>query len=116
MVEVLEGCLLNPSQHELPVVKTLVVALGDMGAREAVPVLIKVMQGYVGVRSLAAKALGKLGDVQAAEALVCRDAGSKSRSLQLCAMKSLRTGYRPAVPWSAPSLRSKTRDCVAQQP
>ncbi len=59
MVEVLEGYLLNPSQHELPVVKTLVVALGDMG-REA-PVLIKVMQGYAGVRSLAAKALGKPG-------------------------------------------------------
>jgi HEAT repeat protein len=89
MVEVLETYLLEPNQRDLPVVKTLVVSLGELGASASVPVLIRVMRGYVGVRSLAAKALGRIGDPQAVSALVEALQDEKSKNLQLAALKSL---------------------------
>ena len=89
MAAVLESYLLDPTQRDLPVVKTLVVALGELKAVEAVPVLIRVMRGYVGVRSLTAKALGRIGDPQAAPALVEALKDDKSRTLQLAALRSL---------------------------
>lgn len=99
MIEVLESHLVSPSQRDLPVVKTLVVALGDLEAAEAVPVLVRVIRGYVGVRSLTAKALGKIGDPRAAEALIEALQDKKSRNLQLAALKSLgRLRHREAVP------------------
>jgi HEAT repeat protein len=99
MAAVLESYLLDPTQRDLPVVKTLVVALGELKAREAVPVLIQVMRGYVGVRSLTAKALGRIGDLQAAPALVEALKDDRSRMLQLTALRSLgQLRYRKAVP------------------
>jgi HEAT repeat protein len=99
MIEVLETYLLEPNQRDLPVVKTLVVALGELDAKEAVPVLIRVMGGYVGVRSLTAKALGKIGDPQAGPALLEALKDGKSRNLQLAALRSLgQLNYKKAIP------------------
>ncbi len=88
MVETLDAYVLTPSQRDLPVVKTLVVAFGEMRAEEAVPALIRVVRGYVGGRSLAALALGQIGDRAASEVLV-EALNDKSVKLQLAAMKSL---------------------------
>ncbi len=105
MVEILESYLLNPNQRDLPVVKTLVVTLGELRAGEAVPTLVRVMRGYVGVRSLAAKSLGRIGDAQAAGALMEALKDDKSKSLQLSALKSLgQLRYHKAVPAIRPFL------------
>lgn len=88
MIALLEEYLADPSQKDLPVVKTLVDALGEMAAIEAVPVMINVMRGYVGVRSLTATALGQIGDERAVPALV-EALEDKSSNLQLAALKSL---------------------------
>jgi len=88
MVETLETYIVTPSPRDLPVVKTLVVAFGEMRAAEAVPALIRVVRGYVGGRSLAALALGQIGDKAASEVLV-EALNDKSVKLQLAAMKSL---------------------------
>lgn len=88
----------SPNPHDLPLVKSLVIALGDLRAVGAVPVLIQVVRGYVGVRSLAAAALGQIGDPQAGPALleVLED---KSISLRLAALKSLgKLHYQEAAP------------------
>jgi HEAT repeat protein len=69
-----------------------------MKADDAVPVLSRVMRGYVGSRSLAAKALGQIGDPSAAPALI-EALGVQSRSLQLAALKSLgQLQYQEALP------------------
>ncbi len=105
MVAILESYLLNPDQRDLPVVKTLVSALGELKSSEAVPVLIEVMRGYVGVRSLTAKALGRIGDPQAAPALLEALHDDKSKTLQLAALKSLgQLEYRKAIPAIRPFL------------
>jgi len=105
MMAMLERYLIEPNQRDLPVVKTLVVALGEMEAVEAVPALIRVLRGYVGVRSLTAKALGRIGDPQAAVALIEALRDDKSRNLQLTALKSLGDlGCRQASPAIRPFL------------
>jgi len=88
MSEVLTIYVRAPSQRDLPVVKTLVLALGELRAQEAVPVLMQVVQGYVGGRSMAANALGQIGDVQAGPILV-EALADRSFDLQLAALKSL---------------------------
>ncbi len=98
MAAILEQHNTCPSPRDLPLVKTLVIALGDLQAQEAVTVLIKVLRGYVGARSLAAVALGQIGDPRAGPALAeaLRD---KSTNLQLAALKSLgKLKYREAAP------------------
>ncbi len=98
MIEMLSDYLLAPNQRDLPVVKTLVAAVGDLEAEDAVPVLIRVMHGYVGSRSLAAKALGQIQDPEAAPALI-EALDVQSRSLQLAALKSLgQLHYQDALP------------------
>jgi HEAT repeat protein len=98
MIEMLGDYLLTPNQRDLPVVKTLVSALGDLEAADAVPVLIRVMHGYVGSRSLAAKALGQIGDMEAGPALI-EALDVQSRSLQLAALRSLgQLHYKEALP------------------
>ncbi|MGC9348230.1 MAG: HEAT repeat domain-containing protein [Anaerolineae bacterium] len=107
MIELLEDYLLAPNHRDLPVVKTLVVALGELEAREAVPVLERVTRGYVGVRSLTAKALGKIGDPQAAQALIDALQDDKSKNLQLASLRSLgKLGYRDAIPAVRPFLNA----------
>jgi HEAT repeat protein len=98
MIALLEQHTASPSPRDLPLVKTLVIALGDLQAQEAVTVLIKVLRGYVGARSLAAIALGQIGDPRAGPAMVevLRD---KSTNLQLAALKSLgKLKYQQAAP------------------
>ncbi len=89
MIAMLDEYLEAPAKRDLPVVKTLVVALGKLRAREAVPVLSRVVRGYVGVRSVAAKALGQIGDPEAEPVLV-EALGARSAGLRLAALKSLR--------------------------
>ncbi len=98
MTEMLAQCLRAPSPRDLPLVKTLVLALGQLQAVEAVPVLIEVVRGYVGVRSMASAALGQIGDRRAGPVLMeaLRD---RSISLRLAALKSLgKLRYREAAP------------------
>ncbi len=98
MIAILEQHNACPSPRDLPLVKTLVIALGDLHAQEAVTTLIRVIRGYVGARSLSATALGQIGDPRAGPALVeaLRD---KSTNLQLAALKSLgKLRYREAAP------------------
>ena len=98
MAAMLEEYMVAPHQRDIPTVKTLVVALGKLKAKAAVPVLIRVVRGYVGVRSLAAKALGKIGDPQAGPVLQAA-LEDRSANLRLAALKSLgRLKYRPAAP------------------
>jgi HEAT repeat protein len=107
MIELLEEYLLAPNQRDLPVVKTLVVALGELEAQEAVHVLERVTRGYVGVRSLTAKALGKIGDPQAAQALIDALQDNKSKNLQLASLRSLgKLGYHDAIPAVRPFLNA----------
>jgi len=101
MVEMLEGYMNEPGPRDLPVVKTLVIALGDLHAKEAVPVLIAAVRGYVGARSLAAAALGQIGDVQACPVLV-EALADPSASLRLAALRSL---GRLACPGTASIIR-----------
>jgi len=88
MIALLSEYVIAPSQRDLPIVKTLVLALGELQAQSAVPVLIQVIQGYVGGRSLAANALGQIGDVQAGPVLT-EALADKSVNLQLAALKSI---------------------------
>ncbi|MBN1876058.1 MAG: HEAT repeat domain-containing protein [Anaerolineae bacterium] len=98
MVHMLEAYMEYPSPRDLPIVKSLVITLGDLGAEEAVPVLMKIVQGYVGARSLAAKALGEIGDPRAGTALLAVLA-DKSTNLQLATLKSLgHLHYQQAAP------------------
>ncbi len=98
MTEMLEACQRNPAPRDLPLVKALVIALGEMQTATAIPTLIKVMQGYVGARSLAAAALGQIGDPVAGPVLT-HALQDKSPSLQLAALKGLgQLRYRPAAP------------------
>ncbi len=98
MIEMLETYILAPSQRDLPVVKALVVALGDLRAKEAVSILMRVVRGYVGGRSLAANALGKIGDLKAGSVLV-EALSDKSVNLQLSALKALgQLRYADALP------------------
>lgn len=98
MTTMLEEYMDAPHQRDIPTVKTLVVALGKLKAKAAVPILIRVVRGYVGVRSLAAKALGKIGDPQAGPVLQAA-LEDRSANLRLAALKSLgRLKYRPAAP------------------
>lgn len=98
LIEQLETYLVAPASRDLPIVKILVMALADLHAREATPTLIQVVQGYVGGRSLAALALGKLGDPQAGPVLL-EALADKSLNLQLAALKSLgMLQYQPAAP------------------
>ncbi len=104
MTAMLREVARKPSPHDLPLVKALVLALGRLQAEEAVPVLIEVVRGYVGARSMASAALGQIGDRRAcpvlAEAL--RD---RSASLRLAALKSLgRLRCREAAPLVRPFL------------
>ncbi len=101
LVEMLKGYQDEPGPRDLPVVKTLVIALGDLRAREAVPVLMDVVRGYVGARSLAAAALGQIGDPQACSVLV-ETLADPSTSLRLAALRSL---GRLGCPGSAPVVR-----------
>lgn len=88
LIAMLEASMAAPTPRDLPVVKTLVIALGDLAAPTAVPVLLRVLRGYVGARSLAAKALGDIGDPRACEVLV-EVLEDRSASLRLAALKSL---------------------------
>ena len=98
LVEILEEYLHSPSPRDLPVVKTLVIALGELQTQEVAPVLIRVLRGYVGARSLAAAALGQVGDHRAGPALV-ESLADPSTSLRLAALKSLgNLGYVEAAP------------------
>ncbi len=98
MVAMLEVYMDAPHQRDIPTVKTLVVALGKLKAKAAVPVLIRVVRGYVGVRSLAAKALGKIGDPQAGPVLQAA-LEDRSANLRIAALKSLgRLKYQAAAP------------------
>jgi HEAT repeat protein len=106
LIEMLASHVRTPNRRDLPVVKTLVVALGDLRVKAAVPVLCRVVRGYVGTRSLAAKALGKIGDPEAGPALVEALEG-KSINLQMAALKSLsRLRYEAARPAVRPLLSS----------
>ena len=89
LMEMLNTYLEEPSQRDLPVVKTLVVALGKLQATEAVLLLTRVLRGYVGARSVAAKALGRIGDPTAGPALV-EVLRARSAGLRLAALRSLR--------------------------
>lgn len=98
MIEMLESYMEAPSSRDLSVVKTLVIALGDLEACKSVDILIRVLRGYVGARSLAAKALGQIGERRAGsaltEALECQ-----STSLRLAALRSLADlEYEQALP------------------
>jgi len=98
LVEMLQTYLKAPTERDLPVVKTLVVALGKLRAREAVPVLSQVVHGYVGVRSVAAKALGWIGDPGGGPALL-EALRARSAGLRLAALQSLRElDYVEAIP------------------
>ncbi len=98
LVDLLSEYVTEPHRRDLPVVKTLVVALGVLRAQEAVPTLIKVLRGYVGVRSMAATALGKIGDPQAGPALM-EALKDHSVGLRFAALRSLgKLQYRPATP------------------
>jgi len=88
MIALLETYVHDPHQRELTVVKTLVVALGDLRAEAAVPVLTRVARGYVGARSLAVIALGKIGDPQIYPVLI-EALSSKSINLRLAALRGL---------------------------
>lgn len=106
LIEMLNTYLQEPSKRDLPVVKTLVVALGKMEAREALPVLTRVLRGYVGARSIAAKALGRIGDPEAGPALV-EVLRARSAGLRLAALRSLRElGYTEAIPVAREFLES----------
>jgi HEAT repeat protein len=98
MIALLEGYLRAPSPHDLPVVKNLIISLGKLRAQEAVPVLMEAIQAYVGGRSLAAKALGQIGDPRAGPVLVeaLRD---RSNSLRQAALKGIgQLGYAEGAP------------------
>jgi HEAT repeat protein len=98
LVEILEEYVHSPSPRDLPVVKTLVIALGELQTQEVAPVLIRVLRGYVGVRSVAAMALGQVGDHRAGPVLV-ESLADPSTSLRLAALKSLgNLGYVEAAP------------------
>ncbi len=98
LIAKLESYLLLPRQQDLPVVKSLVITLGEMRSEAAVPVLVKVVRGYVGVRSLAATALGQIGAIAAGPVLV-EALSDRSTTLQIAAMKSIgRIEYREAAP------------------
>jgi len=121
MIALLEEYLYAPCPQELPVVKALVVALGKLQASEALPVLTRVMRGYVGTRSIAAKTLGELGDPSAGPALVEVLRG-RSTGLLVAALASIRQlDYREALPQvrpflfsSDPRLRREATMTVAQ--
>ncbi|MDY0018744.1 MAG: HEAT repeat domain-containing protein [Anaerolineae bacterium] len=118
MVTMLEEYMRAPAPHDLPVVKTLILALGDFRSQEAVPVLLQVVQGYVGVRSLAASALGHIGDHRAGPVLV-EALKDRSASLRLAALKGLgRLGYVKAAPtirefFSSPDPRMRRVSALA---
>jgi HEAT repeat protein len=98
MIAMLAAYLGVPCERDLPVVKTLVVALGDFGGTAAVPVLTDVVRGYVGARSLATGALGKIGDPRGGQVLV-EALADKSINLQLAALKHLgRLKYHESLP------------------
>lgn len=98
MIDMLAVYMTSPNHHDLPVVKTLVVTLGDLRCKAAVPVLADVVRGYVGARSLAAAAIGKIGDPRGGPVLV-EALADKSINLQLAALKHLgRLRYREALP------------------
>lgn len=98
LIELLQEYLVAPSQRDLPVVKTLVVALGDLKAEVAIPILIDIVRGYVGARSLAANALGQIGDLKGGPVLV-EALADKSINLQMAALKNIgRLKYRDALP------------------
>ncbi|HNT74615.1 MAG TPA: HEAT repeat domain-containing protein [Anaerolineae bacterium] len=98
LIDLLDTYVVNPTPRDLPIVKILVMALADLRARAAIPTLIRVIQGYVGGRSLAALALGKIGDPQAGPVLL-EALADKSLNLQIAALKSLgMLQYTPAAP------------------
>ena len=98
MIEMLKAYLVSPSQRDLPVVKTLVVAIGDLCPPDAISVLADIVRGYVGARSLAASAIGEIGRPEGGPVLV-EALADKSINLKLAALKSLgRIKYRPALP------------------
>jgi HEAT repeat protein len=121
MIEMLDAYLEAPAKRDLPVVKTLVVALGKMRAVEAVQVLTRVLRGYVGARSIAAKALGQIGDPAAVPALV-EALNGQSAGLRLAALKSLRNlddadaiaAVRELLMSPDPRLRREAAITVAQ--
>jgi HEAT repeat protein len=98
MIEMLKTYLATPNQRDLPVVKTLVVALGDLHPPAAIPILADVVRGYVGARSLAASAIGEIGGTEGGQVLI-EALADKSVNLELAALKSLgRIKYRKALP------------------
>ncbi len=98
LIAMLDTYLVSPLPRDLPIVKILVMALADLRAHEATPTLIHVVQGYVGGRSLAALALGKIGGPQAGPVLL-ESLSDKSLNLQMAALKSLGLlKYQPAAP------------------
>ena len=98
MIEMLKTYLSAPNQRDLPVVKTLVVALGDLQPPDAIQILADVVRGYVGARSLAANAIGEIGGLEGGPVLV-EALADKSINLELAALKSLgRIKYQAALP------------------